>query len=353
MFQSFSQVDASTTRRYGGTGLGLVITKRLVELMGGEIRVESEVGRGTTFSFSVPCELAQLPDRDARQQQLAGIKGRRLLVVDDNRTNRLILSEKLRSWEIQAKATGNPNEALEWLADGQAFDVCVIDYKMPELNGFELARRIRQSLAERTPPLILFTSISPMEKHFREEVKAIGFAAVLTKPAKSGHLLNALAAALSTEAGATRPEQATGGIDTLSLPPDLTILLVDDNLINQKVGRKILGRLGYTPDVVGSGAEALDACASRPFDLVLMDIEMPEMDGLTAAGLIREQCSADRRPFIVALTANAMASERDSYLGAGMDDYLSKPIDVAALSETIRAAARFHQPRATLAAMQG
>ena len=113
-------------------------------------------------------------------------------------------------------------------------------------------------VAERTPPLILFTSISPVEKHFREEVKAIGFAAVLTKPAKSGHLLNALAAALSTDAGTTRPEQATGSIDTVSLPPDLTILLVDDNLINQKVGRKILGRLGYTPDVVGSGAEALD-----------------------------------------------------------------------------------------------
>ncbi len=342
LFKSFSQVDASTTRRYGGTGLGLVITKRLVELMGGEIKVESEMGRGTTFSFTLPGEVAPLPDRAARQKQLAAIKGRNVLVVDDNRTNRLILNEKLRSWELQSRATGDPNEALEWLESDTTVDICVIDYKMPDMSGFELARRIKKLRQEATPPLILFSSISSTEPGFREGVEQIGFAAVLTKPAKSGHLLNALATALGV--GVTPGDGAEdGGIAKASDASSLSILLVDDNLINQKVAKKILKRLGYNCDVASSGLEAIDYCLSNDYDVVLMDIEMPEMDGVTAAGEIHDKIAEERWPYVVALTANAMASERENYLRAGMDDYLSKPIDVEALSESLRQAVGFRQ----------
>ncbi len=348
LFKSFSQVDASTTRRYGGTGLGLVITKRLVELMGGEIKVESEIGRGTTFSFTLPGEKAALPDLALRQRQLAAIKGRHVLVVDDNRTNRLILNEKLRSWELQSRATAEPSEALEWLGGDEIFDVCILDYKMPEMSGFELARRIRTMKAEKAPPLILFSSISSVEPEFRAGVEEIGFSSVLTKPAKSGHLLNALVSVLGGDAAAGTPSGEDVGIAKTTDVASLSILLVDDNMINQKVAKKILKRLGFNCDVVSSGAEAIDSCLSGSYDVVLMDIEMPEMDGITAAGIIHDKIDREEWPYVVALTANAMASERESYLTAGMDDYLSKPIDVAALSDSLRAAAEFRnaQPAA-------
>ncbi len=341
LFKSFSQVDASTTRRYGGTGLGLVITKRLVELMGGEIKVESTVGQGTTFSFTVPGEVAPLPDHDLRERQLSRIKGRRILIVDDNRTNRLILSEKLRSWELTAKATGQPQEALDMIGAKEEFDTCIIDYKMPEMNGFELARKIQEQRGTHAPPMILFSSISPVEAHFKEGVQEIGFASVLTKPAKSGHLLNALVAAMEPELGPTADKGTDAGLGVAIDAADLSILLVDDNLINQKVGKKILKRLGYNPDIVSSGEEAIESCLSQCYDVVLMDIEMPDMDGITAARLIREKVVDVDMPYIIALTANAMASEREDYLASGMDDYLSKPIDVSALTESLHAASRF------------
>jgi signal transduction histidine kinase/DNA-binding response OmpR family regulator len=343
LFKSFSQVDASTTRRYGGTGLGLVITKRLVELMGGEIAVESKLGEGTTFTFTLPSEVAVLPDRKARDHSIKIVKGSRVLVVDDNRTNRLILNEKLRSWEINPQATGEPGEALEWISSGEEFDACIIDYKMPKMNGFELARKIKKQTNGKLPPMLLFTSISSMEPHFREDVKEIGFSAVLTKPAKSGQLLSALADVMAGQPNnvekATKPSS-----DSVSLPEEaanLSILLVDDNRINQKVGAKILKRLGYTPDIVGSGEEAIESCKSGSYDVVLMDIEMPDMDGITATGQIRDELPKTDMPYIVALTANAMASERESYLRSGMDDYLSKPIDVEALDASLRKAAKF------------
>ena len=342
LFKSFSQVDASTTRRFGGTGLGLVITKRLVELMGGEISVESKVGQGTTFTFTLPCEIAELPDRAAQEKRLERVKTGRILAVDDNRTNRLILSEKLRSWGVQVRATGDPEEAINWLQDGERFDACVIDYKMPNTNGFELARRIKQVRPD-SPPLILFSSISSVEPEFRKEVSDIGFAAVLTKPAKSSQLLGALAAAVSSDEVVPISEEKDSQFETPNDETHLSILLVDDNLINRKVARKILIRLGFNPVVVGSGEAAIESCQSEEYDVILMDIEMPEMDGITAAGLIRDHFADDVRPFIVALTANAMASERERYLKSGMDDYLSKPIDVAALSETLKAAAKFRK----------
>jgi len=343
LFKSFSQVDASTTRRYGGTGLGLVITKRLVELMGGEISVESEPGRGTTFSFTLPGEVARLPALVTREQQLARLKGARVLIVDDNRTNRLILTEKLTGWGLQARATGAPQEALEILERGESFAACLVDYKMPRMTGVELAHAVRAALGASVPPLILFSSVSLVDQGFRDAVDAARFSAVLTKPARSAQLLTALSRAI-LPADAAAAAQASAP----SLPleaHDLRVLLVDDNMINRKVGAKILRRLGYAPAIVGSGEEAVAACNAEHFDIVLMDIEMPDMDGIAATARIRETVAAQDMPYIVALTANAMASERENYLQSGMDDYLSKPIDVDALTKSLLAAAALRAER--------
>ena len=342
LFRSFSQVDASTTRRYGGTGLGLVITKRLVELMGGEISVASTFGVGTTFTFTLPVEIADLPDRTAQTDQLNLVRGRKALVVDDNRTNRLIITEKLRSWEIETAAAATPTAALEMLAEATP-DVCIIDYKMPEMNGLELARKIKSGGKGKAPPLVLFTSITPMDPAFRSELDEIGFVASITKPAKSGHLLNAIAKACAPEdEGAQTLMKAAEEATTAETLP-LSILIVDDNLINRKVCHKVLSRLGYEADAVDSGEAAIRHCREQNPDMVLMDIEMPEMDGLTAAANIREMLPQDEWPFIVALTANAMTSERDAYLKAGMDDYLAKPLDVDLLKVALRTAADYRR----------
>lgn len=346
LFKSFSQVDASTTRRYGGTGLGLVITKRLVELMGGEIVVESKPGEGTTFSFDLPGEVAILPDRSRRDAQIASLKGKSVLIVDDNRTNRLILSEKLRGWELVPRVAATGDEAMEIIRGGGTFDVVIVDYKMPGMNGFEFTTAARDHFGSDAPPMILFSSVSPVEEAFRDRVAGMKYAATLTKPAKSGQLLSALVRVLAPEIAAADDLPSPQVEAAASDDEQFRILLVDDNAINQKVGRKILNRLGYNAVVVSSGAEAIECCQNDDFHIVLMDIEMPDMDGIAATGKIRSILPVDRVPFIVALTANAMNSEREIYLKSGMDDYLSKPIDLDALSNSIGAAKRLRDKRA-------
>lgn len=338
LFKSFSQVDASTTRRYGGTGLGLVISKRLVELMGGEISVESTPGEGTVFRFTLPGEVAQIPDKVSRDAQLAAIKGANILIVDDNRTNRLILSEKFRAWELVPRAIGAPEEALDLTSSGERFDLIIVDYKMPVMNGFEFTAAVRDRLGPDAPPMILFSSISPVEESFRDGAVRMEYAAILSKPAKSGQLLSALVKSLAPDTAQIDRNPVTEPEPDLTSAQDVRVMLVDDNAINRKVGQKILKRLGYDPIVVSSGMEAIEGCQAEEFDIVLMDIEMPDMDGIAATHQIREVLAKKRVPFIVALTANAMSSERENYLRSGMDDYLSKPIDVDALSKSIKAA---------------
>lgn len=349
LFRSFSQVDASTSRRFGGTGLGLAIAKRLVELMGGAIEVESEEGVGTMFSFSIPLQAASPSEDERRDAWLTGLQGRRALVVDDNRTNRRILERQLGAWGLDVSQTGSPREALDWIAGGAEFDVCVIDYLMPKMDGLELAQRIRQEKGQAAPPIILCSASTPSGSEFRQKVAGMAFSAVLTKPAKSRHLLKALHDAVRPDADESTPAKTEKPKATeAACRPDgapLTMLVVDDNRINQKVASKILARLGYAPDIVSSGEEAVRACMAGRYDVVLMDIEMPEMDGIAATALIRQKLPNPEQPYVVALTANAMAQERERYLRSGLDDYLSKPLDVGALNASLRTAAGFLSTR--------
>jgi signal transduction histidine kinase/DNA-binding response OmpR family regulator/HAMP domain-containing protein len=343
LFKSFSQVDASTTRRYGGTGLGLAITKRLIELMGGDIRVESEAGAGTTFTCSIPAEIAALPGQADRLELDEELGRRRVLVVDDNQTSRMILSEKLQSWKLDVQAIGTPHEALDILARDPEFDLCLIDYKLPEMNGLELARSIKTATRGKGPAMILLSSIGLIDAEFRHSHADVGFAAVVTKPAKTSQLFNAVTTAIGAGLQQGHALPKTSAATAVDDAESLSILLVDDNKINQKVGAKILKRLGYASDIASSGEEAISLCGAKAYDVVLMDIEMPEMDGITATARIRDRLAEAERPFIVALTANAMASDRQHYLDSGMDGYLSKPIDVDALSAALADAVEFRR----------
>jgi signal transduction histidine kinase/CheY-like chemotaxis protein len=333
LFQSFSQVDASTTRRYGGTGLGLAISKRLVELMGGQIWVESELGAGSIFHFTIAAEVA--PDVASRahlfEEQLA-LRGKRLLIVDDNATNRRIVAQYARSWGMVPIETASPREALAWIARGDPFDVGVLDVAMPEMDGVALATEIRRHRGARALPLIFLSSMGRRESG----AEAAEVAAYLMKPLKPSGLFNALTALFADHQEA--PAAVAPGKPVLDpemaqrLP--LRILLAEDNAVNQKLALRLLERMGYRADVAGNGLEVIAALERQPYDVILMDIQMPEMDGLEATLQIRRRWTGSDRPRVVAMTANAMQGDREVCLEAGMDDYVSKPINA---EELIRA----------------
>ena len=346
LFKSFSQVDTSTTRRYGGTGLGLVITKRLVELMDGTIAVESQPGVRTIFTCTVPVKVVALEDEMTTAATIEHLKSHRVLVVDGNETSRTALGEKLRFWGLDVTAVSSAREALERVASEPAFDLCLIDDFSPEINGLDLAHGISNSALGTPPAKVLLSAKVLVDPKFRKSLPDGVFAAVIAKPAKTSHLYNAIQAALGTELSRPLAGSEAAGVATPQQTETLAILLVDDSGLNQKVGAKILKRLGYKTDIVGSGCEAIEACATKAYDVVLMDIEMPEMDGITATAKIRDRVTETERPYIVALTANAMASQRQHYLKSGMDAYLSKPIDVDALAATLEDAAGFRRGRA-------
>jgi signal transduction histidine kinase/DNA-binding response OmpR family regulator/HPt (histidine-containing phosphotransfer) domain-containing protein len=338
LFESFSQVDASTARKYGGTGLGLAISKRLVEMMGGAISVQSRVGHGSEFRFTVrapSAEGAVPPRRDLRGTQPT-LVGKRVLVVDDNETNRRILGAYLESWGMRVRMTGSPREALAWIEAAEPFDAGILDMHMPELDGVGLARAIREHRTLAALPLILFTSLG------RREVGADGaaFSAHLTKPIKPSQLFDALAGTLAGQPihldrrVPSRPE-----IDPeMARRHPLRILVAEDNVVNQKLTLRLLGQMGYRADVAANGLEAVAAVERQSYDVVLMDVQMPEMDGFEASREITRRWSAGERPRIVAMTANALQGDRELCLAAGMDDYVSKPIHVdeliAALERT-------------------
>jgi signal transduction histidine kinase/CheY-like chemotaxis protein len=335
LFQSFSQVDASTTRKYGGTGLGLAISKQLVEMMGGEIGVESEVGQGSTFFFSFPAEVAPgSPHVDIEHAQDV-LRGRRALIVDDNATNRLILIRQLKSWGMQPVAAVGAQEALEWIRRGDQFDFAIIDMQMPGMDGVMLTKEFRKFEGWKDVPVLLLTSLGGWEE-IPEEIE---FAARLNKPIKSSSLYNSIIAVAEDMPKKKVPQDKGREImfdETISADYPLKILLAEDNLVNQKVATKLLERLGYRIDVVANGLEVLDALKRQHYDVVLMDVQMPEMDGVEATRRIRDDFSPDRQPCIVAMTAHALEGDRERYLAEGMDDYVSKPIRAKKLIKALK-----------------
>ncbi|MBD2111775.1 MULTISPECIES: response regulator [Cyanophyceae] len=336
LFQPFSQVDASTTRQFGGTGLGLAISKRLCELMGGTLWVESIEGQGSTFYFTLQATLDPQPPRLVGSPPAHSLQGRRLLVVDDNATNRKILQLQLQGWGMAVVTVDSGLAALKAL-ETQRFDLAILDMQMPGMDGLALAEALHQRSMERSLPLVMLTSLGWHHSIAQQSL----FAAYLTKPVKQNQLMTALAAALAKQPEAVRvsprPRLALMDVDLGRRCPQ-RILLAEDNVVNQKVALQILRHLGYRADVAANGYEVLDALGQQPYDLVLMDVQMPEMDGLAAARQIVQRWPT-RRPRLVAVTANAMQGDREQCLQAGMDDYISKPIRLEELIRVLEAGA--------------
>jgi CheY-like chemotaxis protein/HPt (histidine-containing phosphotransfer) domain-containing protein len=333
LFESFSQVDASTTRRYGGTGLGLAISKRLCELMGGTIWVESQVGRGSTFHFTIQAEQAPGLTPADQQGPPPQLHGRRVLIVDDNATNRRILVRQAESWGMLARDTASPAQALEWIRRGDPFDLAILDMQMPEMDGVGLAEEIGRYRDARALPLLLLTSLGS-----REGVRGgVEFAASLTKPIKPSQLYDTLMNVLgATPAGVQAAPSSEGPVERLAERVPLRILVAEDNVVNQQLALLLLKKLGYRADVAADGLEALQALEREPYDVVLMDVQMPKMDGLEATRHIHQRWPQGRRPHVIAATANAMQEEREACLAAGMDDYLRKPIHLEELAAALR-----------------
>jgi len=333
LFASFSQVDASTTRRYGGTGLGLAISKRLCELMGGTIWVESQVSEGSTFHFTIQTEQAPRLAPADQQGPPPQLHGRRVLIVDDNATNRRILVRQAESWGMLARDTGSPAQALEWIRRGDPFDLAILDMEMPEMDGVALAEEIGRYRDARALPLLLLTSLGS-----REGVRGrVEFAASLTKPIKPSQLYDTLMNVLgATPAGVQAAASREEPVERLAERVPLRILVAEDNVVNQQLALLVLQKLGYQAEVTANGLEALQALEREPYDVVLMDVQMPTMDGLEATRRIHQRWPEGRRPHIIAATASAMPEEREACLAAGMDDYLSKPIRVDELAAALR-----------------
>jgi signal transduction histidine kinase/CheY-like chemotaxis protein len=334
LFQSFSQADSSTTRKYGGTGLGLAISRRLSELMGGRMWAESDgPGKGSTFIFTIDVPTAESPQ--TRQRDFVGVQtelqDKRVLVVDDNATNRRVLSLQTGKWGMKCRATGSPVEALQWLAAGEAFDLAVLDMHMPEMDGVALARQIRERHA--ALPLVLFSSLGRREAGDAEGL----FNAFLAKPIRQSQLFDTLVGLLARDAAPkVAPEPGRPQLDPgQAKRHPLRILLAEDNVVNQKLALRLLQQMGYRADLASNGIEAVESVQRQTYDVVLMDVQMPEMDGLEASRQINARWPSPERPRIIAMTANAMQGDRDMCLAAGMDDYLTKPIRVERLVEAL------------------
>ncbi|HEY9630477.1 MAG TPA: PAS domain S-box protein [Coleofasciculaceae cyanobacterium] len=354
LFKSFSQVDASTTRHYGGTGLGLAISKRLSEMMGGAMWVQSQgnVGgtppsqwrvsephypsSGSTFFFTIVAQAAADLESAELIELLPELSGKRLLIVDDNPANCQILTLQAETWGMLIRAARSGSEALSWLQQGETFDVAILDMQMPEMDGLTLAAAIHQHSNSYRLPLVMLTSMGKPTAH--SDTLTTHFTDCLSKPIKQSQLYEVLTHALRMQP--IKPQQHSTQFShsetKLAETLPLRILLAEDHLVNQKVALLMLDQMGYRADVAANGLEVLQALHRQPYDVVLMDVQMPEMDGLAASRQICQEWKADLRPYIIAITANAMQGDREECLAAGMHAYISKPIQPEELEAVLR-----------------
>ena len=331
LFKSFSQVDTSIARRFGGTGLGLVISKRLAELMGGGMKVESTVGQGSLFTFTIQAEPVASKPRSYMRGGKSQLAGRRLLLVDDNATNRRILSEWAEKWQMPVVAVDSGEAALEYFSSGERVDVAILDMQMPGMDGATLARKLKDDPATQDLPLVLLSSLGPRE---HAESRSL-FVECLTKPAKPDRLLEILTTIFIGARPSVKPHLATEVKGDVVMHKE-RVLLAEDNVVNQKVALLMLNKLGFQADVAANGYEVIDSLNRQKYDIILMDVQMPEMDGLEATRkIVADHPEASSRPWIVALTANAMQGDRERCLEAGMDDYISKPLKTEVLTKAL------------------
>jgi len=339
LFKSFSQVDATSTRTYGGTGLGLAISKRLIELMGGSIYVTSVVGYGSAFVFTIRVHSAVLPHKAINVASEPDLKGHRLLVIDDNKASRTLLVSQTRRWGLEAVSCASAPEALRLLESGEKFDVAIVDRLMPEMDGLSFASAVREIDHAKKMHVILLSSV-PLEE-LDPDRRQIGFFGVIPKPWKSSVLQRELLRILNPDAtvpsGPIMPEQVLASGSSDEMP--VKVLVVEDNPANLQVVITVLRALGYQPDVAENGRTGLEKARTGKYDLILLDIQMPELDGLTVAREIRKQDHSPR-PAIIAITAGVTPEDRRKCSDAGMDDFVMKPFKISTLKDVILKYAR-------------
>ena len=334
LFKSFTQVDSSTTRQFGGTGLGLAICKRLAELMGGKIWAESEAGKGSTFHLILRTQAAHNPSPDPLAALGEKLKGKKILLVEDNGSNRRAFAQYARWAGADLRAVASSKEALDRLTGGDRFDAIVLDLQLPEMGGLTLAQFVRRVPGCETTPVLLLTDVRLRSDDPRPG--AAGVTLYIHKPLRPAQIFDALVRAVEHMPRTEKKAPVSSEFDaTLATRLPLRLMLADDNLINQKVGVKMLQRLGYRPEVAANGVEVLKLLEQQPFDLIFLDVQMPEMDGLEAARRIHLQWPDARRPRLVAMTGNALEGDREKCLAAGMDDYVAKPVRIPELQAVL------------------
>jgi CheY-like chemotaxis protein len=335
LFQKFSQVHDNTGRSFGGTGLGLAISKRLIELMGGTIGVSSRLEKGSTFWVTLPLPISDEPIGDLPGADVTGL---RVLLVEPNPVSRRVLDEQIASLRFRNASVASASAALSQLREGleaaDPYRIAIIDEQIPDMDGITLARQIRSDAALRDMALILLGSMSNRSRF--EAAAGRGLAGYLAKPVHPSNLLDAIATAWASAIPAASPRSSEPAAPArpLSSGAPTRVLLVEDNLVNQKVGRLILEKLGCRADFAGNGREAVDMFDQIPYDIIFMDCEMPVMDGFAAAAEIRRRYPNRPVP-IIAMTARALAGDRERCLAAGMNDYVSKPVQSAVLQEVL------------------